>query len=156
MSLLATNNVLFEPAANKVTGLVDFDFASVCHPCHEFFTSFGDIGGSTNGGDVIGRRLSEALVTGNFDPDNVPDEMAEIWATATAWDRAMAARQGLVRPSQLAGIRALTQLGRLEGLLCPFRLVHPVFLRRMTPEQTADARVAAEQALESCLSSLGF
>ncbi|WDK18186.1 phosphotransferase enzyme family protein [Colletotrichum graminicola] len=152
------NNVLFDTATNKITGLVDFNFSYISHSFQEFVESFSDIGGNINGGpspDHTEDHLLKALLTGSFEVDNLPAEAYDLWAVAKAWDAALAARNAL-KPSRIAGISVLTQLAKLEGLLCPFRLAHPVFLKRMTPKQVAEERAAAEEALVTCLGSLGF
>ncbi|KAL0930603.1 phosphotransferase enzyme family protein [Colletotrichum truncatum] len=155
---LTMNNVLFDAATNKVTGLVDFDFSCISHPFQEFVTSFGDVGGNISGGhgpDLTEGRLSKALLTGSFDADNLPAEASELWASAKAWDAALGER-GTLKPSTITGISALAQLGTLEKLLCPFRLAHPMFLKKLTQDQIAEQRQAAEEALKACLGSLGF
>jgi hypothetical protein len=121
------NNILFDLETNKITGLVDFDFASVGHPCQEFFSSFRDVGGN-----IFSDKTSEGAL----------------------WEEALSSR-GTLRPSTIAGMGTLKLLGRLEELLCPFRLVHPVFLRKKTLEQTKQEREKAEKELVECLIALG-
>lgn len=152
------NNVLFDVEENRITGLVDFDFAYISHPCQEFLTSFGDIGGNSggcHGPDPTEGRLVKAVLTGSFDADSLPAEAIDLWTVAKAWDSALAARETL-RPSTIAGMSALARLGSLEALLCPFRLIHPVFLKKMTPEKISEQRVTAEKALVDCIEALGF
>lgn len=154
----ALNNILYDVASKRVTGLVDFDFASISHPSQEFFMSLWDLGGNLgacHGPDPTNGRLTEALITGDFEQSTVPESATSLWATAKTWDSALKAR-GSVRPSQIAGIAALDQLRRLEATLCPFRLAHPMFLKRKTPEQIVEEREAAEKTLVACLESLGF
>ncbi|KAK0642173.1 phosphotransferase enzyme family protein [Cercophora newfieldiana] len=114
---LTTNNILFDPATAKVTGLVDFDFSYVGHPFQEFLSSFGDVAG-------------------------------------VSWDNALTAR-GIFRPDAMPGAGTLKLLGRLEELLSPFRLVHPVFLGQQTAERIAERRAEAEKDLLACLDELG-
>lgn len=99
--------------------------------------SLWDLGGNlgaTHGPDPMDGRLTEALITGNFEQDALPESAASLWAIARTWDAALKARQS-VRPSEIAGIAALDKLRRLETTLCPFRLAHRVFLERKTLEQ---------------------
>ncbi|KAK3689473.1 phosphotransferase enzyme family protein [Podospora appendiculata] len=134
---LTMNNILFNQEAKKITALVDFDFASVLHPAHEFFTSFGDIGGSTagmRGPDPSEGHLSKAILSGNFDVSDVPEAALN---------------------HDVAGMQAVNQLRELNGLLYPFRLAHPMFLKRMTEEQIVEGRKAAEATLKSLLDTLG-
>ncbi|KAK1594191.1 phosphotransferase enzyme family protein [Colletotrichum navitas] len=157
---LTTNNMLYDPKTKKVTSVLDFDWAFVSHPCHEFFTSLGDIGGNTGGGtgrdpDLSGGQLGKAIITGNFDIPDVPEEALKQLARDKAWDDALAER-GALRPSEIEGMSALDELRRLEGLLCPFALEHPAMLKRKTPEEIAEMRKAAEEKLIDCLSSFGY
>jgi aminoglycoside phosphotransferase (APT) family kinase protein len=153
------NNMLVDPESNKITALLDFDFASVLHPSHEFFMSLWDVGGNPAGGhgqDLTGGRLAKAILKGSFDmDDDVPEEAAELWSTARVWDAALAAR-GAMRPSDISGMAGLDQLRRLETALCPFQLVHPMILKQMTAEQVQEQRAAAEKTLVACLDALGF
>jgi hypothetical protein len=55
----------------------------------------------------------------------------------------------------MAGMDTLTLVGKLEGLLSPFRLVHPAFLGRQTDEQIREGRAKAEAELLVCLAALG-
>ncbi|KZL86233.1 phosphotransferase enzyme family protein [Colletotrichum incanum] len=157
---LTTNNILYDPNTKKLTSILDFDWAFVSHPCQEFFTSLGDIGGNTGGGtgrdpDLSGGRLGKAMLTGDFDITDLPEAAAGQLARDKAWDDALAERGGL-RPSDIRGISALDRLRRLDALLCPFALEHPVMLRRKTPEEVTEMRKAAEKELVDCLAEFGY
>lgn len=43
----ATNNILFDPATTRITGLVDYDFSYIGHPSQEFLSSFGGLSGES-------------------------------------------------------------------------------------------------------------
>ncbi|KAK2018059.1 phosphotransferase enzyme family protein [Colletotrichum eremochloae] len=157
---LTTNNMLYDPGTKKLTSVLDFDWAFVSHPCHEFFMSLGDIGGNTGGGtgrdpDLSGGRLGKAMLTGNFDIPDIPEAAVKQLARDKAWDDALAER-GALRPSDIEGISALDMLRRLEDLLCPFALEHPAMLKRKTPEEITKMRKAAEEALIDCLAAFGY
>ncbi|KAK2046405.1 phosphotransferase enzyme family protein [Colletotrichum somersetense] len=157
---LTTNNMLYDPSTKKVTSVLDFDWAFVSHPCHEFFASLGDIGGNTGGGtgrdpDLSGGRLGKAMMTGNFDIPDIPEAAAKQLTRDKAWDDALAER-GALRPSEIEGISALDRLRRFEDLLCPFALEHPAMLKRKTPEEIAKMRKATEAGVIDCLASFGY
>ncbi|GKT70085.1 phosphotransferase enzyme family protein [Colletotrichum tofieldiae] len=156
---LTTNNILYDPSTKRLTAILDFDWAFVSHPCHEFFTSLGDIGGNTGGGtgrdpDLSGGRLGKAMLTGDFDIFDLPEAAVGQLARDKAWDDALAER-GALRPSDIRGISALDRLRRLDALLCPFALEHPVMLRRKTPEEVTEMRKVAEKDLVDCLAEFG-
>ncbi|EXF79549.1 phosphotransferase enzyme family protein [Colletotrichum fioriniae PJ7] len=159
---LTTNNTLYDPTTKKLTSILDFDFAFVSHPCHEFFTSLGDVGGNTGGGtgrdpDLSGGLLGKAMLTGDFDGirERLPQEAAGQLTRAQAWDDALKER-GALRPSEIKGMAALDGLRRLEALACPFALEHPVMLRRKTREEIEEMRGVAEGELVACLEKFGY
>jgi hypothetical protein len=121
------NNILFDLDTGKITGLVDFDFSFIGHPFQEFLSSFGDLDGYASSDDPT--------------------------SGGTIWERALAER-GMLRPGTINGTEALKLVGKLEGLLSPFRLVHPVFLARQTADQIRERRKKAEEELVACLSAL--
>lgn len=43
------NNILIDPTTCKLTALIDFDFACIAHPAHEFLVSLQDLGGNVMG-----------------------------------------------------------------------------------------------------------
>ncbi|KAK1708260.1 hypothetical protein BDP67DRAFT_411225 [Colletotrichum lupini] len=159
---LTTNNTLYDTTTKKLTSILDFDFAFVSHPCHEFFTSLGDVGGNTGGGtgrdpDLSGGLLGKAMLTGDFDGirRSLPQEALGQLTTARAWDDALRERDA-VRPSEIRGMAALDGLRRLEALACPFALEHPVMLRRKTREEIEGMRAVAERELVRCLEGFGY
>ncbi|CAI0648591.1 unnamed protein product [Colletotrichum noveboracense] len=157
---LTTNNIQYDPGTKHITGVLDFDWAYVSHPAHEFFISFGDIGGSTNGGtardpDLSDGKIAKAMLAGNFDIPDLPEEAVGQLARAKAWDDALAER-GALRPSEIAGMAALEQLRKLESLLAPFALHHPVMLKRKTAEQIVEMRATGERELIECLERFGY
>ncbi|KAK1757149.1 aminoglycoside phosphotransferase, partial [Echria macrotheca] len=121
-------NMLFSEKWNHITALLDFDFACVTHPCHEFF---GGIYGSLVPRDH--ELLQEAVWSGVFDPalEGLSDEEKEMWEVAKAWDDELASL-GLVRPSQTAGKDGLRDLNELLALLCPRILDYPMCMKRLS------------------------
>ncbi|KXH68973.1 phosphotransferase enzyme family protein [Colletotrichum salicis] len=159
---LTTNNTLYDATTKKLTSILDFDFAFISNPCHEFFTSLGDVGGNTGGGtgrdpDLSGGLLGKAMLTGDFDGirTSLPPPAAGQLTRAKVWDDALQER-GALRPSEIAGMAALDELRRLEALACPFALEHPVMLRRKTREELEEMRGAAEGELVECLEGFGY
>ena len=70
------------------------------------------------------------------------------------WEKTLMAKD-VLRPEAMAGIDTLKLVGKLEGLLAPFRLVHPVLLGRQTEEQIREGCAKAEAELLVCLAALG-
>lgn len=150
------NNMLIDPASKRIIALFDFDFAFISHPCQEYFTSLGDVGGDPSGlfgRDPTNGRLAHALLTGDFEATDLPEEAIGLWTSARTFDKALRSR-GTTRLCEMTGVSVLDKFRRLEFLLCPFRLVHPFFLAKKTPEQIEEERAVAENNLLDCLSSL--
>lgn len=70
------------------------------------------------------------------------------------WELALAAGD-IARPSTIKGMDTIKLVCKLEPLLCPFRLVHPVFVKKKAQDQITDERAKAEAALMECLAALG-
>ncbi|KAK9426611.1 hypothetical protein SUNI508_00138 [Seiridium unicorne] len=108
---LIMNNMLFDKDSKRLTALLDFDFASITHPVHEFFTGL----------------WHQAILSSNFgEVDNtLSSEYKAKWEVAKAWNSALATR-GIIRPSSIQGIEKLEKLNDLEQALCPFQLSNEV------------------------------
>ncbi|KAM3155009.1 hypothetical protein ABEW05_004469 [Botrytis cinerea] len=70
-------NLLYDPATYRVTALLDYDFANILHPAHEFFQSFGTSGGQFLGWsrDKEAEVLRTSQLTGLF-PSPLPSPVA--------------------------------------------------------------------------------
>ncbi|KFX97972.1 hypothetical protein V490_02512 [Pseudogymnoascus sp. VKM F-3557] len=44
-----TNNILFDATSNRITALIDYDFACISHPSYEFLRSYDGAGGQSRG-----------------------------------------------------------------------------------------------------------
>ncbi|KJZ76369.1 hypothetical protein HIM_04098 [Hirsutella minnesotensis 3608] len=146
------NNMLFDPESKRITALLDFDWAAVTHPAHEFFTSFHDFKGTTRLLDSV--SLQRAVLTSDFRRHHDDGEVDEAWELAAAWDEALR-QNGAMRPSDIRGINTLENLRHLADLIAPFHLTNPVMVKRLTDEQLGDARAKNERALLEALEALG-
>ncbi|KAK8094983.1 Protein kinase-like domain [Apiospora hydei] len=127
---LTLNNLLYDSDTQRITGLLDFDWAAVTHPCDEFLFGLWDIGGGIH--ERVG-DLQPYIISGDFSqqPDGLSEEEVRKWETAKAWDGALA-RRGAIRPSSIAGVDRIQALRGLEELLCPFALASEVMLGRIS------------------------
>jgi hypothetical protein len=152
--LSAMNNVLFDGTTKRITAMLDFDWACVTHPTHEFFTGLWDLGGGTHPDD---QQLQNAVLTGKFHLSDsaVFSLEAEIkWEIAKAWDSALAANNA-IRPSSIKAVEKLEKLRNLEELLCPFALTNEVLVKYKSPEQLQKGRSETEAKLTAILDSIG-
>ncbi|OJJ42009.1 hypothetical protein ASPZODRAFT_20876 [Penicilliopsis zonata CBS 506.65] len=142
---LTMNNMLINPETSKLTALLDFDFASIAHPVHEFLVSLQDLGCNIMGPygeDPTNGKLSQALLSGNFSAD-IP---GDLWWNGRTLNADLVKR-GMQRPSDMVGIEVLFQWRALEQLICPFHLAAPFIIHRLTDEQREEARKKAESEL---------
>ncbi|KAL2273264.1 hypothetical protein FJTKL_04835 [Diaporthe vaccinii] len=155
------NNMLYDPATRRVSALLDFDWAAVAHPAHEFFSGLHDLQGSTHPDDAA---LQSAVLTGAFDtittaspaaePDEAgADEPNKTWALARSWDAALL-RAGGLRPSSFASITTLESLRALEDLIAPFGLCNTVMIGRTPAEKLPAASADTEAKLDALLDTL--
>lgn len=148
--------MLFDKTTKRVTALLDFDFAGITHPVHEFFTGLWDIGGATHN-DI--EQIRFATITGIFEEadERLSAEDKDKWEIAKAWNSALAA-QGTIRPSTIQGIEKLDKLRQLEEVLCPHHLGSSVMVERMrrkTPEKEQEIVQAAADKVVAFLEDLG-
>lgn len=151
------NNMLYDPATGRVSALLDFDWAAVAHPAHEFFSGLHDLQGGTHPNDAA---LQSAVLSGNFDDlfsDDEPDtdEPTKAWALARSWDTALLQAGGL-RPSSLAGIKTLESLRTLEDMISPFALCNTVMVGRTPAEKLEATRADTEAKLEALVDYLSW
>ncbi|RAK90139.1 phosphotransferase enzyme family protein [Aspergillus costaricaensis CBS 115574] len=140
---LTMNNILIDPTTCKLTALIDFDFACIAHPAHEFLVSLQDLGGNVMGPygeDPTDGKLSQALLSGDFSGENVP---GELWWVGKTFSACLAER-GVVRPSDISGMGVLCQWRGLEQCVCPFHLAAEFVVGRMSEGARAGAREGAE------------
>lgn len=154
------NNMLYDPAKRRVSALLDFDWAAVAHPAHEFFSGLHDLQGSTHPDDAA---LQSAVLTGDFNKHTSAaaspaerldtNETTKAWALARSWDASLL-RAGGLRPSNLAGITTLESLRALEDLIAPFALCNSVMVGRTPADKLQAARADTEAKLDALLDSL--
>ncbi|RAL00484.1 phosphotransferase family protein [Aspergillus ibericus CBS 121593] len=150
---IAMNNILISPTTHKLTALLDFDFACIAHPAHEFLVSLQDLGGNIMGPygeDPTQGKLSAALLSGDFS-EEVP---GTLWWTGKTFNEMLKDR-GVKRPcDMMPGMEVLRQWRALEQLICPFHLAAPFIVQRMSEEQRAGARAAGEEELVAQMEAL--
>lgn len=146
------NNMLIDPNTGKLTAVLDFDFAFIADPAHEFLVSLHDLGGNMTGPygqDSNNGKLSQAILSGDFSED-VP---GDLWWNGKTWN-ANLAKRGIQQPSSIPGIEMLLQFRALESLICPFRLAVPFLVQDMSDDQRAETREKAESKLTAQMEAL--
>ncbi|KAK9768977.1 hypothetical protein SCAR479_02221 [Seiridium cardinale] len=119
--------------SKRLTALLNFDFSSITHPVHEFFTGLWHQGGGLRSGDD--EKLHAAILSSNF------------------------ATRGITRPSSIQGIEKLEKLNDLEQALCPFQLSNEVQIEELkskSPEELEEIVKEAGNRLVDLLEELGL
>ncbi|KAK8026317.1 phosphotransferase enzyme family protein [Apiospora marii] len=139
---LTLNNLLYDSDAKCITGLLDFDWAAVTHPCDEFLFRLWVICSGIN--ERVG-KLQPHVLSGDFSqqPVDLSEEEKRMWDIAKAWEGALA-RRGAIRPSTIAGVDRIQALRDLEELLCPFALASEVMLGRISDAEKAAKKEEVE------------
>ncbi|KAK6951762.1 hypothetical protein Daesc_006285 [Daldinia eschscholtzii] len=127
---------------NRITGVVDFDWSAVIHPCDEFLSGLWDIGGGIH---ERNEKFQPMLLSGKFTspPEGLSAEEMRKWEVAKAWDAAIT-QSGAIRPSDIIGVERIQALRDLEDLLCPFELSNEVMLKRISDEEKAKKKQEIE------------
>ena len=139
--------MLFDNSSKQITGLLDFDFATVNHPCHDFFTGLWDVGGGVAMRQNCDRFLRAPVLSTEFDPvpEDLSDDIRTKWELARVWDAELV-KKGALRPSTIAGIERLDDLRTMVDLLCPRALSNEMMLSK-TPREVQERKRAENEAL---------
>ncbi|KAI8958636.1 hypothetical protein F5Y11DRAFT_351309 [Daldinia sp. FL1419] len=142
---LTLNNVLYDSTTKRITGVVDFDWSAVTHPCDEYLSGLWDIGG---GMSERNEKFRPMLLSGNFTtpPEGLSEEDIRKWEIAKAWDAAIA-EAGAIRPSNIVGVECIQKLKDLEDLLCPFELANKDMLKRISDKEKAKKKQEMERKI---------
>ncbi|KAH8890678.1 hypothetical protein GQ53DRAFT_170527 [Thozetella sp. PMI_491] len=150
-------NILFDPDLKAVTALLDFDWASITHPCHEYFGGFSEIDGGIRFEEKGLQYLAKPVLSGDFTqvPQGLSKAEIEQWELAHAWDAALRSR-GVTRLSSIDGLNRLEDLRVLSSLICPRILTNPFILKRTPREVQETTRAENEGKLLHLLDRYGF
>jgi hypothetical protein len=149
-SILATNNILYHPETELISGLLDFDFTLVSHPYHEFASSF-----STMNGNLRDEKFAAAILASRFENPPPSSVDSEEWDLAKEWSWALVVH-GAQMLSSMKGIEGLRRLSSFESLLCPVSLYYPFLLKMHKPEELPKMRAASEKQLSDFLAEEGY
>lgn len=147
--------MLFDKKTNKVTAVLDFDFATVSHPFEEFTSmSLTDIGGNVGDEDS---GITRAILSGDFitPPAEKDQESTKEWELAKTWNTALQESTALA-PSQIVRVDGIRDLLQLQRLLCPYRLSSASALEELDEKRRSELRAKAEAELLGWLEKHGF
>ncbi|KAH6651534.1 hypothetical protein BKA67DRAFT_571159 [Truncatella angustata] len=179
-------NMMFDPATNTITGLLDFDFAHIASPADEFFYSFGETRGLVTAifeekieviklrqfliGEAELSQLAPPLVDSlSTSTDETPLAEASIKETDAGWsdgigiDWALAAKwntalitAGATRPRDLDGLGELSNLYWFIQEVCSPYMLMPRWLARFNEQEKLEKVANVEKRLVKCLEHWGY
>ncbi|KAI1113934.1 kinase-like domain-containing protein [Nemania sp. NC0429] len=158
-----TNNLLFDPVTQRITGFIDWDFSSVLHPSYEFLRSFDGAGGQFRGwsGDEEDNEqaaLRHAKLNGFPSPlpESTRGEDGGVdWELAKAWEDELE-RLDVKRPRTIVGIESVADVDTILRSILPWRVSNSDILRLQSEEVIMKCRDENEQHLDGLLQRLGF
>jgi hypothetical protein len=154
-------NMLFDPASNSLTALLDFDFAHIASPADEYFYSFRTLGmllvGPFEEGDE--GRLRKCLLdgfAGNIPPESERDGKGRVnWSIAEIADQEFS-RIGILRPVDIHGCRELAGLKWFLEDVSPPYFYMSRWLEAMEPEKVDEIHKSIEENLDKYLQRWGY
>lgn len=155
------SNLLYDPASGRITGLIDYDFATILHPSYEFLRSFSGAGGQFRGwyvdedGDEAALRKAKLEGFPSPLPTTKPDDGAVNWEDAKAWEDALL-EIGVKRPQTIQGIDRVADVDTVLQAILPWRVTNEDVLKLQTEETILKSRDENEEHLDKLLGRLGF
>lgn len=151
--------MLYDPAANRITALLDYDFSCISHPSYEFFCSFGDTGGRFQGwsGDEDTEQLALHDAKLHGFPSPLPPSLKEKvnWALSDAWENELG-KVHVLRPRTVQGIEHVADIEAILGAIGPWPLANVKILEMQSEEAKVKLRRNGEKKLIKILDRFGF
>ena len=151
--------MLYDPASNRITALLDYDFSRISHPSYEFFRSFGDTGGQFQGwsGDEDTKQLALHDAKLHEFPSPLPpsSEERENWELAEAWEDELGKVQ-VLRPRTIQGIEQVADVEAILGAIGPWPLANVNILEMQSEKVKVKLRDDGEKQLIKVLNRFGF
>ncbi|KFY34394.1 hypothetical protein V494_06809 [Pseudogymnoascus sp. VKM F-4513 (FW-928)] len=153
------NNILFDATSNRITALIDYDFACISHPSYKFFRSFDGAGGQFRGwsndeaNDAM--ALRDAKLHGFPSPLPAATKDGVKWDVAKAWEDALE-NMDVKRPRNMNGIDKVADVDTVLRLILPWRVSNSDILRLQSEEVIINCKNENETQLVGLLGRLGF
>ncbi|OBT74016.1 hypothetical protein VF21_06022 [Pseudogymnoascus sp. 05NY08] len=153
------NNILFDATSNRVTALIDYDFACISHPSYEFLRSFDGAGGQFRGWSTDEASDAMALRHAKLHgfPSPLPPTMKDgvKWEVVKAWEDELE-KLDVKRPRNMGAIDKVADVDTVLRSILPWRVSNSDILRLQSEEVIVKCRNENETQLSGLLSRLGF
>ncbi|PSN60191.1 hypothetical protein BS50DRAFT_640275 [Corynespora cassiicola Philippines] len=153
------SNMLYDASTQRITALLDYDFACVLHPSYEFLRSFGGAGGQLEGWSDAESSEQAALRDAKLHgfpsplPENV--EGGVQWDVAAAWEKELE-KINVKRPRTMRGIDRVADVDAVLGFILPWRITNSDVLQLQSEEVILKCREENEVQLVKLLDHMRF
>ncbi|KAH7397398.1 kinase-like domain-containing protein [Pyrenochaeta sp. MPI-SDFR-AT-0127] len=153
------DNLLYDASTQRITALIDYDFACILHPSYEFLRSFSGAGGQFQGWSDIESSEQTALRDAKLHgfpstlPENTEDGVK--WGVAKVWEDELA-RLDVRRPRTIKGIDKVADVDAVLRSILPWRVTNSDVLRLQSEDVILKCRDENEAQLVKLLDHLGF
>ncbi|KAF1837266.1 hypothetical protein BDW02DRAFT_595765 [Decorospora gaudefroyi] len=124
------DNLLYDASTQRITALIDYDFACILHPSYEFLRSFSGAGGQ-------------------FQAGRISNPMAKMWEEELE-------RLDVWRPRTMGGISTVADVDAVLRCILPWRVTNSDVLRMQSEAVIRKCRDENEAQLVGLLRHLGF
>ncbi|KAF2278697.1 uncharacterized protein EI97DRAFT_465117 [Westerdykella ornata] len=153
------NNLLYDSSAQRITALIDYDFACILHPSYEFLRSFSGAEGQFQGWSDIESREETALRDAKLHrfPSPLPETRKDgvSWAMAKAWEDELE-KLDVKRLRTMKGIDKVADVDAVLRSILPWRVTNSDILRLQSEEVILKCRDENEARLVKLLDHLGY
>ncbi|KAJ4305549.1 hypothetical protein N0V90_001080 [Kalmusia sp. IMI 367209] len=153
------DNLLYDASTQRITALIDYDFACILHPSYELLRSFSGAGGQSKGWSDIESSEQTALRDAKLHgfpstlPKNTEDGVK--WDVAKVWEDELE-RLDVQRPRTIKGIEKVADVDAVLRSILPWRVTNSDVLRLQSEAVILKCRDENEAQLVKLLDHLGF
>ncbi|KAF2117036.1 kinase-like domain-containing protein [Lophiotrema nucula] len=153
------DNLLYDASTQRITALIDYDFACILHPSYEFLRSFSGAGGQFQGWSDIESSEQTALRDAKLHgfpstlPENTEDGVK--WDVAKVWEDELE-RLDVQRPRTIKGIEKVADVDAVIRSILPWRVTNSDVLRVQSESVILKCRDENEAQLVKLLDHLKF
>ena len=145
------DKLLYDPATNRITTLLDYKFACILHPSYEFFDSFDGWSGNNTKNALA---LHDAKLNG-FPSKMKPSLGGMDWELVYMWEDELKKAQ-VLRPRTIAGIEHVADIDAMLRAIFPVGFIDLCLQILSTEEMKVEYRAGEEERLMKVLERLGF
>ncbi|CAI7575606.1 unnamed protein product [Penicillium palitans] len=148
------SNLLFNRGSNRLSAVLDFDFAHIGAPISEYLFSFWDLDGLLPGSSDPNDPLRNHILKG-FPFAEEEEGVEDKWKLTRAWENALS-DVGAEKPSTIDKAGDIADIWWFSQDLCEAYWFIDTFLEKRTPEKLEEFKAVSASNLEKYLAHWGF